>query len=64
MTTHSFRCNVVRLYESMMEGNWMVQALITFNWQLLDKISEMNETFISLADICGICYLDDYYLSM
>ena len=56
MTTHSFRCNVVRLYESMMEGNWMVQALITFNWQLLDKISEMNEIFISLADICGIFY--------
>ena len=55
VTTHSFRCNVVRLYESMMEGNWMVQALITFNWQLLDKISEMNETFISLAEICGIC---------
>jgi len=46
----------------MMEGNWMVQALITFNWQLLDKISEMNEIFISLADICGICYLDDYVL--
>ena len=64
MTTHSFRCNVVRLYESMMEGNWMIQALITFNWQLLDKISEMNETFICLANICGICYLDDYYLSM
>lgn len=55
MTTHSFRCNVVRLYDSTMEGNWMVQALITFNWQLLDKISEMNETFISLADIFGIC---------
>ena len=54
MTSYFFRCNVARLYDSTMEGKYMVQGLITFNWQLLDKISELNETFISWADICGI----------
>ena len=40
VNTHSFRCTIVRLYDSTMEENQMIQALITFNQRVVHQICD------------------------